>query len=1043
MTNSQLSLYLGVGHWKLGVRAVRTVAWLLIAILAIGQPAFAADQLGQVLFNGVPVPGATVTASQGDKKVAATTDVDGIFHLGDLVAGVWTVTVEMLGFSPASREVTVPTEGEPPPFELTLKSFEEISRELPVQLQEPLPAAPPASQQQTRGPAAPNGTPASSQPAFQRAGVTQANTAPPARPVAALPDAAPVDSSGAADGLLINGSVNNGASTPFAQPRAFGNARPNQRSLYTYAAGFQFGSSALDARPYSLTGARSPKRDYTDLQGLGTFQGPVRLPRRLLPNAINVFLGYQGTSDTNATTESRRMPTDLERAGDFSQTLNALGQPVRIVDPATGQPFEGNRIPADRISPQAAALLAYYPRADSATAGRFNYQAPIFSNTRNDSVQSRLAYALNNRNQLQGTINAQRSETGSANLFRFDNTRKSTGVDAQANWNLRISPFMQLRTRYQYTRLSNETLPFFANRQNVSGLAGILGNDQNPLNWGPPSLSFASDLAGLSDARYGRGTTQTHIVAVESSRFRGRHNMTFGGEFRRTLNDVVGQQDPRGSFAFTGAATGADFADFLLGLPQTASIAFGNADKYFRGESYAAYFTDDWRISPSLTMNLGVRWEYESPVTEAYNRLANLDVARDFSAISPVLADATGALTGIDYSNALLETDKGGFQPRLAMAWRPVPGSSLVVRAGYGLYRNPNVYQSIATLLAQQPPLSTTFNIASTPANRLTLADAFLAGGSRSLNTFAVDPEFKVSTAQNWQVSIQRDLPYSLTIAATYLGAKGTNLMQQFLPNTYPAGAVNPCPTCPSGFRYLTSDGRSIRNAAQVQLRRRLRNGFTSSVQYTLAKAMDNAAAFGGASLDGGALAQNWLDLEAEYARSNFDQRHLINVTAEYTTGAGIMGGTLLDGWKGRLFKDWTFTANLNTGSGLPLTPVFFSPVAGIIGSVRPALTGDTSAAPGGRYANPAWFTAPAPGQWGDAARNSITGPRTFSLNAAVARTFRLTNRINMDWRIDATNLLNRVTYSRVNTLITSDQFGFPNATNDMRKVRSSVRLRF
>ena len=738
------------------------------------------------------------------------------------------------------------------------------------------------------------------------------------------------------------------------------------------------------------------------------------------------------------------MPTDLERAGDFSQTLNPLGQPVTVIDPLTGQPFAGNRVPADRLSPQAAALLAYYPRADAAAAGRYNFQAPILTDTRTDSVQSRLAYALNNRNQINGTLNFQRTVNDSTNLFRFDNSRESNGVDTQMNWSLRISPFMQMRSRYQYTRLGNESLPYFANRTNVSGDAGIMGNAQDPLNWGPPSLSFGSDIASLSDSRYSSGTVQTHIWASELSRFSGRHNLTFGGEARKIFNDVVGHQDPRGSFAFTGAASGVDFADFLLGLPQTSSIAHGNADKYFRGEQYAAYFTDDWRLSPSFTAQLGIRWEYETPITEARNRLVNLDVARDFSAVSQVLAGDTGAVTGTDYSNALLHADKGGFQPRVAIAWRPVPGSSLVVRAGYGLYRNQNVYQSIATLLAQQPPLSTSFNIPSTPENPLTLANGFLAANAATaLNTFAVDPGFKVSTAQNWQVSLQRDLPFSLTVAATYLGAKGTNLMQQFLPNTYPAGAANPCPACPSGFRYLTSGGRSLRNEGQVQLRRRLRNGFTASIQYSLAKSMDNAGAFGGASLDSSALAQNWLDLEAEYARSSFDQRHRVVVTAEYTTGAGVTGGTLLDGWKGRVLKDWTFTANLTTGSGMPLTPIYFSQVAGIVGSLRPSLTGNTDAVPDGQYANRAWYSVPAPGQWGDADRNSITGPAIFSLNGSIARTFRIGDRINMDWRVDVTNLLNRLTYTRVNMLITSDQFGMPTDTNDVRKIRSSVRLRF
>jgi hypothetical protein len=256
---------------------------------------------------------------------------------------------------------------------------------------------------------------------------------------------------------------------------------------------------------------------------------------------------------------------------------------------------------------------------------------------------------------------------------------------------------------------------------------------------------------------------------------------------------------------------------------------------------------------------------------------------------------------------------------------------------------------------------------------------------------------------------------------------------------------VNPCPACPTGFRYLISDGRSIRHAGQVQLRRRLRNGFTSSIQYTLAKSMDNAGSFQGASV-GQSLAQNWLDLEAEYARSNFDQRHQVVATFEYTTGAGILGGTLLDGWKGRLLKDWTFTSQITTGSGLPLTPTYLSPLqgTGISGSTRPSLTGEPLKPSGDDvYANHSAFTVPAAGEWGNAPRNVLSGPAQFSMNASVARTFRVGEKVNMDWRIDATNVLNRVTWAGVNTLITSPQFGYPNRSNDMRRLRTSFRFRF
>jgi hypothetical protein len=115
----------------------------------------------------------------------------------------------------------------------------------------------------------------------------------------------------------------------------------------------------------------------------------------------------------------------------------------------------------------------------------------------------------------------------------------------------------------------------------------------------------------------------------------------------------------------------------------------------------------------------------------------------------------------------------------------------------------------------------------------------------------------------------------------------------------------------------------------------------------------------------------------------------------------------------------------------------------GVIGSLRPDVTGVANEPVGGSYANPAAFAAPAPGRWGNAPRNAITGPSTFSLNAGVARTFRVGNRLNLDWRIDASNVLNRVTYASVNTLITSQQFGLPNRANDMRRLRTSLRMRF
>jgi hypothetical protein len=349
-------------------------------------------------------------------------------------------------------------------------------------------------------------------------------------------------------------------------------------------------------------------------------------------------------------------------------------------------------------------------------------------------------------------------------------------------------------------------------------------------------------------------------------------------------------------------------------------------------------------------------------------------------------------------------------------------------------------------LLAQQPPFSRTSSVETSEDHPLTLADGFVVPSDRVSNTFAVDPDFRVGLAHNWQVSAQRDLPASLTVIATYLGTHGSRLMQEFLPNTYPLGAANPCPACPAGFVFLTSSGSSSRHAGQVQVRRRLRNGLTATVQYTLAKATDDVATFGGASLTGASIAQDWQNLDAERAPSNFDQRHLVTAQFQYTTGIGVAGGALLSGVKGSLIKGWTVTAQLNAGSGLPLTPVYLTSVAGtgVTGTIRADETGaPVGSIPEGFYVNPAAYAAPAPGRWGNAGRNSVIGPSQFSLNAGIARTFSFSNRLNLDWRIDAANVLNRVTFSGVNALVGSPQFGLPNRANQMRKLQSTLRLRF
>lgn len=959
---------------------------------------FRQEVAGRVVFAGLPVPGATVTATQStapERRVSTLSDDSGAFRLTGLDDGAWVIRVEMRGFVTVIRTITLPPDEKSLDVTLVMQSLDQIA------------ASPP----QPMAPAIAEGTPAAT-----------ASADPAAEP------------SG-----IISGSVVNGAASAFAQPRAIGNNRPRQSVLYTGSLTAMLGNSAWNARPYSFAGSSAALPSYSDVTVGLMIGGPLKIPW-LVRYGPQTTLSYQHGVSNNASTVSALVPTAAQRSGDFSQWPGVLR------NPATGLPFPGNVIPEGQLANQARALLELYPPPAGAIVQGANFQAPILSRSTQDSALLNMSKSVNPRVSLSGSIGFQRAATESGNLFGFVDTSRQLQLNATITMTRRVSNRLQYSVRYQGTRASSKTTPFFADRTNVSGDAGIAGNSQDPANWGPPALLFP-DIADLRDGDYQRTIRTTHTGSVEALLRRGRHNLKIGGDIRWNTVDVRSQPDPRGTLSFTGSATGNAFADFLLGMPSSSSIAFGERGASLRAAAFNAYVEDDFRIAAGLTMNLGVRWEYENPYSEKSGRLANLDVADGFRAVSQVLAtNPVGALTGESYSSTLLRRDWLGIQPRVAASWRPRLGSSLIVRGSYGVYRNLGLYQSIGILLAQQPPFLRTVNVQNSPETLLTLANPF-PDAIPDATTFGVDPDFRAGFVHSWQLSVQRDFPASLTVIAAYFGDKGTHLTQAFLPNTFPPGGSNPCPTCPSGFVYVTSGGASVRNAGQVTLRRRLYAGFTATAQYTIAKSTDNAATFSNSSVRPSSLAvaQDWLNLDAEQAPSSFDQRHLGSLQVQYTTGVGVTGGTLIDGFWGAIYKDWTITSQLTVGSGLPLTPVAFAvvPGTGTVG-VRPALTGvPVAPTESGSYANAAAFAAPAPGTWGNAGRNSIRGPSQFAFDASLARVFRLRGRVNLEWRIAATNVLNRVTFATVNTVISSPQFGRPTAANAMRRIQTAFRLRF
>ena len=729
--------------------------------------------------------------------------------------------------------------------------------------------------------------------------------------------------------------------------------RRAKTSAYNGSLAGLWNQPAWDARAYSLTGQRMAKPDYHRAQGLAELGGR------------DFSMNYQWMRNRSPQTVTGLVPTSAQRAA--------------------------------VTSPQAAELVKLYPEANFGGSSQYNFQKAVTSGFHHDEVQSKWQKTVR-RHTVLSSFAWQSTRTDTEDLFGFVDQTRTGGGNLTTGYRRAYGARAFLRVGAQLTWLENEVTPFFAGRRNVSAQAGITGNNQDPANWGPPTLEFSGGIASLKSPQSVWRRNQVAGLNGDGSMVRGKHILSGGMNYRRQQFNIVGQEEARGVFAFTGD----DWSKFSAGRPDTAMIAYGNADKYLRGDSVEVFGNDDWRVRSSLSLNFAMRWEYWSPLTEKYGRLVN--------------------------PGGPLRPDRNNFSPRVGLAWRPLLGP-VVVRAGYGVFHDAAVYAPVVMRMAQQAPLSRSLRIGTSDALPLTLANGFPVQAEAAF--FGVDPNFRVGYGHSWQASAQIVLPAEWELLALYQGTQGMRGQQQVLPGTAPDRVVPGV-----GATYLSSNGTSNRQAGSLRLSRRFGGRISASVNYTWAKALDNTA-LGPKGQGATHVAQNWLDLAAERGRSNFDQRHTITGTAELNSGARTT-------W--RWMRDWSWTVQWAAGSGLPLTPVWLQPVpgTGVTGNWRPDYTGaNLYQVPEGLRVNPAAYAAPGPGQWGNAGRNSINGPKQLVVNTGITRVFRTKGRTVWEFRGEAANVLNNATFPSWNTVVGNAQFGAPMAGNPMRMVQVLGRVRF
>ncbi len=574
-----------------------------------------------------------------------------------------------------------------------------------------------------------------------------------------------------------------------------------------------------------------------------------------------------------------------------------------------------------------------------------------------------------------------------------------------SGWTRNISPTVISNAQVRFNRNRSETAPYFSLLPDVATQLGIAGTSANPVNFGPPTLNF-TNFGSLSDSSYTLARNQSQGATESVVWTKGVHNFTFGGGYTRADLSALTDPNGRGTFNFTGEATsqlngsgqvvtgtGYDLADFLLGRPQSISIQYGQQTNYFQQNQFNLYAQDEWKARSNLTFILGLRYEEYSPLSEKYGRMANLDIAPGYTAVAEVFPNTAGPYSGF-YPSSLINADRNNFAPRVALAWKlPWSKKSTLVRAGYGIYYNEQIYNSFETQLAKQPPFAVSNSVNSSATNVLLLQNAFLAASPQQqvTNTYAVDKNFRTPYTGTWNITIQRDFGKGFFGEIGYLGTRAHRLDVKTIPNEAPPGSALSQTQRDqignaTGFTYDQSIGDSIFHALQVRFNRRFNHGLSFTIFYQFAKSIDDSSSFGGA---GNTTAQNWLDIAAERGLSSFDVRHELQPSFVWTSPiAGPGSHVAADGKVGRLLKDWQLSGSITAQTGNPLTARVLGNTqqlaqTGGIGSGRAEATGEPIS--GGDFFNLNAFTVPVTGTFGDADETPIPGPGLFNLNAAFA----------------------------------------------------------
>jgi hypothetical protein len=784
-----------------------------------------------------------------------------------------------------------------------------------------------------------------------------------------------------------------------------------------------FRNSALDARDY-FEDPTEKKASFKQNQFGGTFGGPV------IKNKLFFFGDYQGTSIRNPLTWVSTVPSLAERVGDFSDP----SEPV-IYDPATGLPFPGNRIPANRIDPVAQAFMNLYPVANQSGQGN-NF---IISPTEQDRINQwdvRMDYNTSQRDQFFVRYSQSgRKDVRPAPLPGLANGGdSSTGVGHEDTQGASVG-----YTRTFTPRTVNEVRVGF-NYVHIRRGVPAGGNNLPPPELQVPGVPNDPRVNGLTlfspngFRRVGDPSFAPTILASQERQItdvltlvRGGHTLKLGGEMRWSQFNISQEAAPRGRFSFTGQFTqnqadgsgGSSLADMLLGLPISARISTVIA-MYNRQHVPSLFVQDDWKVNRRLTLNLGVRYDYFSPIVEAHNRQSNFD----YTTGTLIQAGQNGA------SDALVTTDKANFSPRIGFAWTPTDSAETVVRGAYGIFFSGQEIRTAAPLqLAYNLPFFYEPAFVSdgvTPV--VTVSQGFpTLNPSLAINpsVTSVDSRLHTPYYQSWNLAVQRALPAAISLELAYAGSKGTHLQavtdqnQDPTPGPGDVQARRPFPQFGS-FTSIQNRGNSIYHSFQVKGEKRLSHGLYFLSAFTWSKVINDLPEICCAS----PFPQDSYNLAAERGPADFDQKLRWVFSFDYELPFGGSRSHISNRALDAVVGGWHVGGIYTLASGFPFSPLLgFDPSnTGTQVAVRPDQLRNGNL-PSGDRSPSRWFdidayVPPSSFAFGNARRNSLIGPGQNVFDGSLRKEFALTESQRLEFRAEFFNAFNHPNFAQPDNFI-------------------------